>query len=190
MYDWKSFILNNPFLVANDNDAVRACLIYVMCQRFWGKEANDRFHGVVPCGSSPLMIFRRLGRKSITIYHYPSLDDFSNTRLLFRRLAISTSKREIQIGLETINVCETHGYELGSEPELESRIWSWSISEKKLKVKRHDGKKPKVKSLKILHEMKYLRCCGFGLDVTILLLDTDGDLDDEMELLIIPMEDE
>nr|KAJ0220538.1 hypothetical protein LSAT_V11C200071330 [Lactuca sativa] len=40
--DLKSFLLNNPFLVANDNDAVRACLIYVLCEWFLGKEISDR----------------------------------------------------------------------------------------------------------------------------------------------------
>lgn len=34
----KSFILNDPFLVANDDDVVRACIIYVLCQGFWGKK--------------------------------------------------------------------------------------------------------------------------------------------------------
>ena len=34
----KSIILNNTLLVANGDDDVRACLIYVLCQGFLGKK--------------------------------------------------------------------------------------------------------------------------------------------------------
>nr|KAJ0207278.1 hypothetical protein LSAT_V11C500247110 [Lactuca sativa] len=37
--DLKSY---QPFLAAIDDDAVRACLIYVLCECYLGKEANDR----------------------------------------------------------------------------------------------------------------------------------------------------
>ena len=40
--DLKSFIFNHPFLAASDDDAVRAALIYVVCEGFLGKEINDR----------------------------------------------------------------------------------------------------------------------------------------------------
>nr|KAJ0195067.1 hypothetical protein LSAT_V11C700345330 [Lactuca sativa] len=40
--DLKSFVLNHPFLEASDDDAVRVCLIYVLCEGFLGKEINDR----------------------------------------------------------------------------------------------------------------------------------------------------
>ena len=40
--DLKSFILNNSFLEASDDDAVRVCLIYILCEGFLGKEINDR----------------------------------------------------------------------------------------------------------------------------------------------------
>nr|KAJ0202701.1 hypothetical protein LSAT_V11C500265640 [Lactuca sativa] len=33
--------VNNTLLVANDDDGVRACLIYVLCQGFLGKQIND-----------------------------------------------------------------------------------------------------------------------------------------------------
>nr|KAJ0210470.1 hypothetical protein LSAT_V11C400195800 [Lactuca sativa] len=36
--DLKSFILNDPFLVANDDNVVRACIIFVLCRWFWGKK--------------------------------------------------------------------------------------------------------------------------------------------------------
>ena len=36
--DLKSFILNHPFLAATDDDAVRASLIYVLCEGFWAKK--------------------------------------------------------------------------------------------------------------------------------------------------------
>nr|KAJ0204713.1 hypothetical protein LSAT_V11C500252730 [Lactuca sativa] len=39
--DLKSYILNQPFLAATDDDTVRVCLIYVLCESFLGKEAND-----------------------------------------------------------------------------------------------------------------------------------------------------
>nr|KAJ0198131.1 hypothetical protein LSAT_V11C700352040 [Lactuca sativa] len=39
--DLKSFILNQPFLEVDDADAVRVCLIYILCECFLGKEIND-----------------------------------------------------------------------------------------------------------------------------------------------------
>nr|KAJ0212612.1 hypothetical protein LSAT_V11C400208520 [Lactuca sativa] len=38
----KFFILNQPFLEVDDADAVRVCLIYILCECFLGKEINDR----------------------------------------------------------------------------------------------------------------------------------------------------
>nr|KAJ0202192.1 hypothetical protein LSAT_V11C600298970 [Lactuca sativa] len=40
--DLKSFILNQPFLEVGDADAVRVCLIYILCEGFLGKKINDR----------------------------------------------------------------------------------------------------------------------------------------------------
>nr|KAJ0207172.1 hypothetical protein LSAT_V11C500259060 [Lactuca sativa] len=40
--DLKSFILNQPFLEVGDADAVRVCLIYILCESFLKKEINDR----------------------------------------------------------------------------------------------------------------------------------------------------
>nr|KAJ0201887.1 hypothetical protein LSAT_V11C600324480 [Lactuca sativa] len=40
--DLKSFILNQPFLEVDDADAVRLCLIYILCESFLGKEISDR----------------------------------------------------------------------------------------------------------------------------------------------------
>nr|KAJ0211011.1 hypothetical protein LSAT_V11C400214090 [Lactuca sativa] len=40
--DLKSFILNQSFLEVGDADAVRVCLIYILCESFLGKEINDR----------------------------------------------------------------------------------------------------------------------------------------------------
>nr|KAJ0215524.1 hypothetical protein LSAT_V11C300132980 [Lactuca sativa] len=39
--DLKSFILNRHFLEATDDDAVKICLIYVMCERLLEKEINN-----------------------------------------------------------------------------------------------------------------------------------------------------
>nr|KAJ0193245.1 hypothetical protein LSAT_V11C800411880 [Lactuca sativa] len=39
--DLKSFILNQPFLEVGDADAIRVCLIYILCECFLGKEIND-----------------------------------------------------------------------------------------------------------------------------------------------------
>ncbi|KAL7594372.1 hypothetical protein Lser_V15G27863 [Lactuca serriola] len=40
--DLKRLILNQTFLALDDVDAVRVCLIYVLCEGFLGKEVNDR----------------------------------------------------------------------------------------------------------------------------------------------------
>nr|KAJ0216027.1 hypothetical protein LSAT_V11C300144170 [Lactuca sativa] len=40
--DLKSLILNQTFLEVDDADAVRVCLIYILCECFLGKEINDR----------------------------------------------------------------------------------------------------------------------------------------------------
>nr|KAJ0194069.1 hypothetical protein LSAT_V11C800437860 [Lactuca sativa] len=40
--DLKSLILNQTFLALDDLDAVRVCLIYILCEGFLGKEVNDR----------------------------------------------------------------------------------------------------------------------------------------------------
>nr|KAJ0201149.1 hypothetical protein LSAT_V11C600316790 [Lactuca sativa] len=40
--DLKSLILNQTFLALDDVDAVRVCLIYILCEGFLGKEVNDR----------------------------------------------------------------------------------------------------------------------------------------------------
>ncbi|KAL7598019.1 hypothetical protein Lser_V15G26526 [Lactuca serriola] len=40
--DIKSFIFNRPFLQVGDADAVRLCLIYILCEGFLGKEVDDR----------------------------------------------------------------------------------------------------------------------------------------------------
>nr|KAJ0212832.1 hypothetical protein LSAT_V11C400164320 [Lactuca sativa] len=40
--DLKRLILNQTFLALDDVDAVRVCLIYVLCESFLGKEVNDR----------------------------------------------------------------------------------------------------------------------------------------------------
>nr|KAJ0210251.1 hypothetical protein LSAT_V11C400187500 [Lactuca sativa] len=40
--DLKRLILNRTFLELDDVDAVRVCLIYILCEGFLGKEVNDR----------------------------------------------------------------------------------------------------------------------------------------------------
>ena len=40
--DLKRLILNRTFLALDDVDAVRVCLIYILCEGFLGKEVNDR----------------------------------------------------------------------------------------------------------------------------------------------------
>nr|KAJ0205056.1 hypothetical protein LSAT_V11C500257850 [Lactuca sativa] len=40
--DLRSFVLKQSLLAATDDDAVRVCFIYVLCEGFLGKEANDR----------------------------------------------------------------------------------------------------------------------------------------------------
>nr|KAJ0225870.1 hypothetical protein LSAT_V11C100042880 [Lactuca sativa] len=40
--DLKSLILNQTFLEVDDADAVRVCLMYILCESFLGKEINDR----------------------------------------------------------------------------------------------------------------------------------------------------
>nr|KAJ0191843.1 hypothetical protein LSAT_V11C800447440 [Lactuca sativa] len=40
--DLKSYILNHPFLEVGGANAIRVCLIYILCERFLGKEINDR----------------------------------------------------------------------------------------------------------------------------------------------------
>ncbi|KAL7594647.1 hypothetical protein Lser_V15G29007 [Lactuca serriola] len=40
--DLKRLILNQTFLALDDVDAVRVCLIYILCEGFLGKEVNDR----------------------------------------------------------------------------------------------------------------------------------------------------
>nr|KAJ0218632.1 hypothetical protein LSAT_V11C300120490 [Lactuca sativa] len=40
--DLKRLILNRTFLALDDVDAVRICLIYILCEGFLGKEVNDR----------------------------------------------------------------------------------------------------------------------------------------------------
>nr|KAJ0199285.1 hypothetical protein LSAT_V11C600334850 [Lactuca sativa] len=40
--DLKRLILNRTFLELDDVDAVRVCLIYILCESFLGKEVNDR----------------------------------------------------------------------------------------------------------------------------------------------------
>nr|KAJ0213468.1 hypothetical protein LSAT_V11C400204660 [Lactuca sativa] len=40
--DLKSLILNQTFLEVDDADAVRVCLIYILCESVLGKEINDR----------------------------------------------------------------------------------------------------------------------------------------------------
>nr|KAJ0198579.1 hypothetical protein LSAT_V11C700348350 [Lactuca sativa] len=40
--DLRSYTLNQPLLATTDDNAVRVCLIYVLCEGFLEKEANDR----------------------------------------------------------------------------------------------------------------------------------------------------
>nr|KAJ0224630.1 hypothetical protein LSAT_V11C100044090 [Lactuca sativa] len=40
--DLKSYILNHQFLEVGDADAVRVCLIYILCEYFLGKEINHQ----------------------------------------------------------------------------------------------------------------------------------------------------
>ncbi|XP_052625101.1 uncharacterized protein LOC111877634 [Lactuca sativa] len=88
--DLKSLILNQTFLALDDFDAVRVCLIYILCEGFWAKKLMIGCHkigliwlriwisriaslGVAISGILLMLTLRIHGIRYIIIYHFLSV---------------------------------------------------------------------------------------------------------------------